>query len=94
MLLSSIATAGTNTWVRSFMFVSGLGGRSIRSQSHDGDWWASVYTASQGANHEALFCDFERNTAQCYFKAIDGSVPDQSTLRLDGIGELVRGVGQ
>ena len=65
---------------RSFMFVSGLGGRSIREQSTGGDWWASVYTASQGATHGALFCDFEEQSAQCYFKAIDGSVPDQFNL--------------
>lgn len=72
---------------KSFMFVSGLGGRSIREQKRGGDWWASIYTASQGATHGALICDFERNTARCFFKAIDGSVPDQFTLRLNNGGD-------
>ncbi len=74
---------------QSFMFVSGLGGHSIREQSRGGDWWASIYTATQGATHGALFCDFEQNTAQCYFKAIDGSVPDQFSLRLGNEGEII-----
>ena len=30
---------------RTFAFVSGLGGRSIRNQSRSGAWWASIYTA-------------------------------------------------
>jgi len=71
---------------KSFMFVSGLGGRSVREQKRGGDWWASIYTATQGATHGALICDFEQNTARCYFKAIDGSVPDQFTLRLGNGG--------
>lgn len=69
---------------RSFMFVSGLGGKDPREQKRGGDWWASIYTKSQGATHGALFCDFEVNTASCYFKAINGSVPDSFTLRRDG----------
>jgi len=72
---------------KSFMFVSGLGGRSLREQKRGGDWWASIYTASQGATFGALICDFEQSTAQCYFKAIDGSVPDQFTLRLNNAGD-------
>lgn len=76
---------------KSFMFVSGLGGRSVRSQTRGGDWWASIYTASQGATHGALFCDFESQTAACYFKAIDGSIRDEFTLRLksDGSGSSI-----
>jgi len=69
---------------QSFMFVSGLGGRSVRAQERGGDWWSSIYTSSQGATHGALFCDFEQTSAQCYFKAIDGSVPDQFSLQLGG----------
>jgi len=38
-----------------FAFVSGLGGGEIRPQTLNGAWWASVYTASQGAGHGALF---------------------------------------
>lgn len=66
---------------QSFVFVSGLGGREARPQERGGDWWASIYTASQGATHGALFCEFENAKAECYFKAIDGSVPDQFTVR-------------
>ncbi|MGH6918135.1 MAG: metallophosphoesterase [Geminicoccaceae bacterium] len=69
---------------RSFAFVSGLGGRSIRRQHRDDPWWASVYTRDQDANPGALFCAFfvdgEPNRASCYFKDIDGRVPDRFEL--------------
>ena len=65
---------------RSFAFVSGLGGAGIRDQDRDGPWWAEVYTSDQGANYGALFCKFfsnrELNKASCYFKDIDGAIPD------------------
>ncbi len=67
---------------QSFAFVSGLGGWQVRPQLRGGDWWASIYTATQGATHGALFCSFEDTTAECYFKAIDGAVPDQFSLKL------------
>ena len=79
---------------KSFAFVSGLGGREVRSQKRGGDWWASIYTANQGATHGALFCSFEATTADCYFKAIDGSVPDQFTLRLGGDSASTSAVSQ
>lgn len=74
----------------SFVFVSGLGGRSIRDQERclptsppygcNGEW-ASIYTSNQGANHGALFCSFnvdgQPNKAHCYFKDIDGNIPDE-----------------
>lgn len=66
---------------KSFAFVSGLGGKSIRRQRREGPWWASVYTRDQDANFGALFCRFfvegEPNRATCYFKDIDGNVPDR-----------------
>lgn len=70
---------------RSFAFVSGLGGKTIRRQSrHDEPWWASVYTSDQDANYGALFCTFFVNgkpdRARCYFKDIDGKVPDRFEL--------------
>jgi len=65
---------------QSFAFVSGLGGREVRGQVAGGDWFASIYTADQGATHGALFCTFEEKTADCYFKAINGAVPDQFSL--------------
>lgn len=64
----------------SFAVVSGLGGRDIKSQKNNGDWFASVYTQTQGATHGALFCTLETNTADCYFKAINGAIPDQFRL--------------
>ena len=70
---------------QSFAFVSGLGGRDVVPQQHGGDWFASIYTASQGATHGALFCSFDIATADCYFKAIDGAIPDRFTLTLDSI---------
>ncbi len=76
---------------RSFVFVSGLGGRSIRAQSLSGAWWASIYTSTQGANHGALFGVFHQEgdprRAYFYFKDIDGLVADEffaeSTLGSD-----------
>jgi hypothetical protein len=69
---------------QSFVFVSGLGGQSIRDQERDGPWWARVYTKDQDANFGALFCEFfadgEPERARCYFKDIDGNVPDRFEL--------------
>jgi Calcineurin-like phosphoesterase len=68
----------------SFVFVSGLGGHSIRDQERDGPWWAAIYTKDQGANFGALFCEFFADgvpdRATCYFKDIDGNVPDRFEL--------------
>jgi len=77
----------------SFVFVSGLGGKSIRNQDQClpttfpygcNSEWASIYTSDQGANFGALFCSFhvdgEPNKANCYFKDISGIVPDQFTI--------------
>jgi hypothetical protein len=65
---------------RSFAFVSGLGGRSIRSQSLSGPWWASIYTSTQGARPGALFGVFHHQEdprlARFYFKNVDGVVVD------------------
>jgi len=66
---------------QTFAFVSGLGGHSIRPQLIDGDWWASRYTADQNASHGALFCTFDGDAAECYFKDITGAVPDKFTLK-------------
>ena len=64
----------------SIAIVSGLGGREVRPQLHGGDWFASVYTETQGANHASLFCDFNGGQANCYLKDVAGLVPDQFTL--------------
>jgi hypothetical protein len=65
---------------RSFVFVSGLGGHSIRDQELDGPWWASVYTSDQGARSGALFGVFnyqgDPNLARFYFKDVTGQIVD------------------
>ena len=70
---------------RTFVFVSGLGGRSIRSQSREGDWWASIYTATQGARHGALFASFngedDPSLARFYFKNVVGQIVDEFWVR-------------
>jgi hypothetical protein len=70
---------------RSFAFVSGLGGSSIRDQERTGDWWASVYTSTQGAEDGALFATFHVNgdprLAHFYFKDVTGKVVDDFTVR-------------
>ena len=69
---------------RSIAFVSGLGGRSIREQEQDGDWWASIYTSDQGATYGALFGVFNYGgnprLAYFYFKDITGKVVDDFFL--------------
>jgi hypothetical protein len=65
---------------KTFVFVSGLGGRSIRDQERAGGWWASIYTSTQGANYGALFGTFNvngvPNLATFYFMDIDGVIAD------------------
>jgi hypothetical protein len=78
---------------RSFAFVSGLGGRSIRAQQlclvTPCDWWASIYTSDDpGATYGALFgvFNYQGNPRQArfYFKNVNGEVVDdflvESTL--------------
>jgi hypothetical protein len=76
-----------------FVFVSGLGGRGIRDQLRclpttypygcSGEW-ASIYTASQGADEGALFIEFyvdgNPRKGRGYFKDISGEVIDQFTV--------------
>ena len=65
----------------SFVFVSGLGGASIRDQERDGEWWATIYTSDQNANHGALFGVFgvegREDLAYFFFKDIDGAIADE-----------------
>lgn len=66
---------------RSFVFVSGLGGRSLRVQQRNEPHWAQVYSQSQGGTYGALFGIFNRHgipdLAEFYFKNIDGKVIDR-----------------
>jgi len=70
---------------RSFAFVSGLGGQSIRDQEVFGDWFASVYTSNQGAQPGALFGVFhvggDPRLARFYFKDVAGNVIDEFHVR-------------
>lgn len=65
----------------SFAFVSGLGGKSVRSQKRNGDYFASIYTSDQKASPGVLFGEFNyngvANLAHFYFKDIRGRVPDE-----------------
>ncbi|MCK6562624.1 metallophosphoesterase [bacterium] len=74
---------------RSFVFVSALGGRSIRDQELEGDWWASIYTSDQQASHGALFGIFnyagKEGLAKFYFKDINGVVPDEFYVKVNAI---------
>jgi parallel beta-helix repeat protein len=74
---------------RTFAFVSGLGGVSVRDQERclpatfpygcQGEW-ASIYSENQGATDGALFGVFNHqgvpNRAHFYFKDVDGNVID------------------
>nr|NIM51703.1 hypothetical protein [Gemmatimonadales bacterium]NIR02135.1 hypothetical protein [Gemmatimonadales bacterium] len=76
-----------------FVFVSGLGGASIRDQERclpttypygcNGEW-ASIYTSNQNAQYGALFIEFyvdgNPKKARGYFKNVSGEVVDQFTL--------------
>lgn len=70
---------------RSFAFVSGLAGLSLRDQELSGSWWASIYTTTQGSNYGALFGTFnvdgDPRKAKFYFKDIDGDIPDSFVVR-------------
>lgn len=66
---------------RTFVFVSGLGGYEARPQYRSGNWWASIYTASQAALPGALFATFhvdgDPRKARFQFKNIDNKVIDR-----------------
>ncbi len=73
---------------RSFAFVSGIGGKSLRdaeSGLEKNPWWASVYHTGNGSQHGALFGEFnyngDQNLAHFYFKDIDGKIVDDFFVR-------------
>jgi hypothetical protein len=81
-----------------FVFVSGLGGKSIRDQDRCRPTtppygcnleWASIYTADQDATYGALFIDFyvdgDAARARGYFKDIEGRVVDSFTVIAQGL---------
>lgn len=78
-----IASTSSNFTVeegKTFAFVSGLGGIGTRDQERNGDWWASIYTSTQGARYGAMFATFYDDYAEFYFKTINGEIIDQFTV--------------
>jgi len=81
---------------RSFAFVSGLGGESIREQIRclpisppygcKGEW-AKIYTSNQSAQYGVLFITFNvdhnSNKAHGYFKNINGQIVDDFDITKD-----------
>ena len=72
---------------RTFVFVSGLGGGSVRGQIDElaaNPWWGSVYNSTNGADSGALFCAFNaggvETRARCYFKDVGGVIADAFLL--------------
>ena len=72
---------------KTFVFVNGLGGKSIRDAEdnlENNSWWAKYSTSDNGANYGALFCTFNvemnPNKALCYFKDISGKIVDEFTV--------------
>ena len=78
--VASSASSFTLSEGETFAFVSGLGGVGTRDQERDGDWWASIYTSTQGARYGAMFGTFFDDHADFYFKNIDGQIIDQFTV--------------
>jgi len=67
----------------SFLFVSGLGGHSIRPWLYDAQnypWWAQCAARNNGVNHAALLCEFTDAQAVCEYIDIDGTVWDKFTV--------------
>src|SRR5436309_9033809 len=86
---------------RSFAFVSGLGGHSVRDQTRClpatfpygcKGAWAKIYTSDQGATFGALFITFniegDPRKAQGYFKNINGEIIDTFVIRADAFSSL------
>ena len=73
---------------RSFGFVSGLGGQSIRPATggkENNPWWGGKYYSGNGGNHGVLFAEFNYNgdatLAHFYFKDINGVIADDFFVR-------------
>ncbi|KAJ3333727.1 hypothetical protein HDU76_004539 [Blyttiomyces sp. JEL0837] len=69
---------------KTFAFVSGLGGDSIRywkKSNQKNPWWAAAAAMDSGTNYGALLCKFNKdgyfNKAKCRFEDIDGDVWDE-----------------
>jgi len=69
---------------KTFVFVHEIGGHGTSSQELSGNWWASIYTRTQGAKYGALFgvfhVDGQPNKARFYMKNIAGQTIDTFTV--------------
>lgn len=69
---------------RSFAFVSGLAGQSIRpwkDHSEDYPWWAATASRSNGVDYGAMICDFRNDqNAHCRFEDLSGNVWDSFAM--------------
>jgi hypothetical protein len=78
---------------KSFVFVSGAGGRSMRPQRRSAPWWARVYATRcvpsdrncvagnvPGVLFATFHVDGQPDRALFYFKTIDGKVLDRFTV--------------
>ncbi len=78
--IASTSSSFTVSEGKTFAFVSGLGGIGVRDQERSGNWWASIYTSTQGARYGAMFGTFYEDRADFYFKNINGQIIDQFTV--------------
>lgn len=87
MQTPTVASTGSNLVLepgKSYVTVTGLGGKSIRGQARSDQWWAKIYTSDQNAKSGALFCTFHVDgnprKAKCSFKNTAGEVVDDYTV--------------
>jgi len=77
----------------SFLFVSGLGGKSIRdwqNNAQNNPWWAKCASSNNGVNYGALLCTITNTSGTCQQTDITGKIwdtftfyPPQNTLQKD-----------
>lgn len=86
--IASVSNILNIDYGKTFAFVSGLAGKSIRAENPElaaKPWWAKVYTKDQNAQYGALFCVFNyqghEDKAHCYFRNISGDVIDEFYLK-------------
>ena len=79
--VASTTSPYTLTAGRTFAFVSGLGGVEVRDQERSGNWWAKIYTSTQGATYGVMFGTFYSDHADFYFKNTKGVIVDKFTVK-------------
>ncbi|KAJ3077497.1 hypothetical protein HK102_005185 [Quaeritorhiza haematococci] len=74
---------------KTFAFVSGLGGDSIRpwvGGLEKNPWWAATVSADNGGNYGALLCEFnikgDPSRSKCKFQDVDGVVWDRFNIQV------------